>query len=228
MNMVRKIGGIFGRKPFGPINEHMLKIGQCLEAFAEMMDAFVDGDYTKAQGLSKRVDNLESEADEIENEIKMRLSGSIFNSVERVEILNLLKAQDSLGDKANSIAKIISIRKTPIPESLKPPMKELVRQVSETCKKLALIVKSLQDYERSTPRGAPPESVTAGIKEVHDDDHAAGAMRTQLLKELFAGEADSDPVTVMMLKDIIEKLGGITGQAENAADCVGRIILLHS
>ena len=226
--MARKIGGIFGRRPFGPINEHMLKVMQSLEEFSKMMTFFIDEDFEKAFAASENVHILEKEADAIENDIKRRLSGSIFNSVERFEILQLLKAQDNLSDKANSIAKTVSLRRTRVPVSLKDSIKELCGKVVTTCTKYASIVRDLQDLERESLKGGFPGRISEAIEEVHLADDETGMLRTKVLKELFAKEGEVEPVSLLILRDIVEKMNGITGQAENAADVVSRIIVLHS
>ena len=63
---------------------------------------------------------------------------------------------------------------------------------------------------------------------MHRGDDEAGALRTEILKKLFAMESNIEPVTLLLLKDIIEDINDITGQAENCADIVGRILILHS
>ena len=192
-----------------------------------MMSYFIEGDFEKAHAASVRVHDMENEADTIKNEIKKRLSGSIFNAVERSEILQLLRAQDNLSDRANSVAKTISIRNTEVPEALRSPLRELTEQVVKTCGGFAHIVRDLQAFERNPTRHEQFEKVTSAIEKVHYDDHVAGTMRTELLKKLFEMESKLQPLTILMLKDIIERTSSITGFAENAADSIGRIILLH-
>ena len=226
--MARKIGGIFGRKPFGPLSEHMFKVSEALEEFSRMMDFFVNGDFENACMASEKVHLLEKEADAIENDIKRRLSGSIFSSVERFEILQLLKAQDNLSDKANSIAKTVSVRRTQVPESLREPLKKLCDQAIITCTKYASIIRKLQGLERDSLKGSFPDDISQTIEEVHLADDETGVLRTKILKELFAMEADLEPISLLMLRDIVEKMNSMTGQAENAADVVDRIIVLHS
>jgi len=225
--MARKIGGVFGRRPFGPLHEHVLKVTASLEAFSKMMGHFIEGDFQEAHRASVRVHDMENEADTIKNEIKRRLSGSIFNAVERSEILQLLRAQDNLSDRANSVAKTVSIRNTEVPAALRTPLKELTGQVVKTCADYARIVRDLQNFERNPTRHEQLEEITSAVEKVHYDDHVAGAMRTELLKKLFEMESKLQPLTILMLKDIIERTSSITGFAENAADAIGRIILLR-
>lgn len=226
---MRKIGGIFGRKPFGPLNEHMLKVTACLDVFSKMMNYFIEGNFEEAQKAAEKVTVLENESDIIKNEIKRLLSGSIFNAAQRAEIMQLLKAEDDLSDGANDIANIIILRKTLVPEPLKEPFKDLLALIVDVCRKFAHIIRELQDFEHGSFEGKDFLDNTArDIEEVHTSEHPIDALRAKILKELFEMESKVDVLTILMLKDIIEKMHKITSQAENAADAVGRLLFLHT
>lgn len=76
--MKKVIGGVLGRSPFGPIHEHMMKADDCLKVLKPLMESFLKGDYEKIAEHSKRISELEHEADMIKSVIKKNLSKSLF------------------------------------------------------------------------------------------------------------------------------------------------------
>ena len=63
--MFRSIFELFGRSPFGPMQEHMQMAQKCVDLLAPMIQRVVAGEWDEVKTISKEVYHFEQEADQI-------------------------------------------------------------------------------------------------------------------------------------------------------------------
>jgi len=223
----RKIGGPFGSSVFGPIHEHLVKVMECLELLVPMVEAFVRADQTEVQRLATEVHEREHAADKIKNEIRHRLSASIFSSIERSEVLLLLKTQDSVSDNCEEVAKLLEIRRTPVPEALHQLLLDYAAQVHRTGECLAAATAELQEVGTPSASEGLANGIVGQLDEVGRQEHQANLAEQLFLKRLFDEEQSLDPVGVIFLMEISNQLAAIGDEAENTADGLRRLVGLR-
>ena len=221
---MRMIGGLFGRSAFGPLHEQVLKGLDCTRAVCELVDAHADGDWDRVAEVAARLHRLESEADEIKEEIRNALSDSLFSSVERGEVLFLVKHIDRLGDLSEETAKSLELRRTELPGELADGYRALGHKVCECTEVLSQATGELVKMESDPAGRGRRGEVDKLLRQVHEIEHESDEMQQELLKQLFGLETGLDPVSVMMLMHIFEGLAGIADQAENNADVISRMV----
>jgi len=221
---MRKIGGLFGRSAYGPLYEHALKVQDCLRLLTPLVRAFVECDYEQVGRLAEQIHHSESQADEIKNDIRRKLSHSFLHSVERAEMLFTLKAQDDVSDSCEDVAQLLEIRRTHVPGRVAGQALKLAQQVINVGLVLVEIDGKLPGLEEAS---FPDE----GIREVSDlfdrlrrEEHDANLQKQEALRELFRSERELDPVSVMFLMQTMEQMAAIANAAENTADCIERMI----
>ena len=91
MNIISKL---FGKSPFEPLYQHMLKVKECVDLVKPLMESFIDGNQDKVEKYAKQIFKAEHKADLVKKEIRSRLPKSIFLPVSRGDLLRFLKEQD--------------------------------------------------------------------------------------------------------------------------------------
>jgi len=221
---MRTIGGLFGRSAFGPLHEQVLKVLECTKAVRELVDAHADGDWGRVAKASARLRELESEADSIKEEIRNALSNSLFSSAERGDVLYLVKHIDTLADLSEEAGKFLEVRQTEMPEELADDYRALGRRVCECAGLLSQVTGELVRMESDPVGRSRKAEVEKLLSQVHAVEHETDEMQHGLLKRLFTLEDRLQPISVVMLLRIIERLAGIADQAENNADCITRMV----
>ena len=215
---MRRIGGILGRSPIGPLREHMLKAQDCARLLDPILAAFIAQDFDEVQSLSARIFRLEEEADAIKTEIRAKLSSSIFSAVEHGEVIALLKKQDDIADGCQDAARLLEVRRTVVTAGVAEALRPLDATVLQTVGALVEITALAQAQE---PNAA------ARVREQYEALHRARESGSDLahraLKEVFAEEEELGPVSVVLLMQLIRTLSGINHSAENAADALMRL-----
>ena len=221
---MRRIAGLFGRSPFGPIHEHMLKVQECVERLRPLVDAFLESDTRRIADITAEIDQLEGKADDIKNEIREHVSVSIFSSVERSDLMYLLKVQDNIADACQDAAHLLDLRRIPVPEPLVPLIKGLGRKADEAVVALAATTRQLRKVRSSSFDKKEVRKALDKTAEVRQLEFGAEQEAQAALKQLFQLEDQLDPVSVILLMRVVRKIDFIANEAENTADCIARMI----
>ncbi len=215
---MRKIGGLFGRSPFGPLHEHMAKVHDCVEQIPPLMEAFIAAQWDEVVRLGEEIDRFEAEADEIKHGIRNSISSSIFSSSERGDILSILKTQDSVADRCKDVSVLTAMRRTVVPDFLKPVLAALARQVKSTTDILLEVSHSLcQVFEQSYDQAALA-AVMERIDDIHRSEHEADQEEKRFLELMFEREKELDPVSIFLLMKVVGRVGSVADSAENVGD----------
>ena len=95
---------MFARSPFKPMQEHIAKAQQCAEQLIPFFQASFDNDWALAEKYQLQITDLEHQADDIKREIRQSLPSSLFLQVPRTDLLNLLRMQDKIANRAKDIS----------------------------------------------------------------------------------------------------------------------------
>ncbi len=209
-------GGPFGQSSISPLIEHFLKVEKGAQVMLQFLTAYCDGDFKKAAELAAVVSKLEEEADAIKDETRSRISSSIFAAVERADVLMYLSTQDDIADHYNSIANLLRLRKTVVPQALRDVMLRLAQGSCNVVFELG----GLLSAASGKTAGGKSDRFMMTIPKL---EHKASETEEEFLQTLFANEHDLDPVSVMMLMRYAEEIMKMGKCARNACDILRRL-----
>ncbi len=212
------ISKLFGKSPFEPLYQHMLKVKECVDLVRPLMDAFLNEEDKKVEGFAKKIFKAEHEADLVKKELRNQLPKSIFLPVARGDLLRFLKEQDNIADSAEDLAVLITLRKTRVPEELKKELKDFVDKVIETYEMAMRVSSEIKLLAETSFTGTEAHKVTQLIEELKVDEWEADKAQMIVAKKLFSIEEKLDPITLLMLMNIFKELGILANHAENAGD----------
>ena len=221
--MAWKIGGIFGRSPFGPVHEHLVKARACVELLPVIVDAMADGRIEEVRKLADEVHRHEHEADLIKTDIRNQLSLSIFSAPQRAEIMTLLRVQDNVADRAEEAAGLMELRNTKVPDGMKEELRLLARGVKSACEVVVAVEARIADAE-SIVEAELVKEVKAKLDPFYDQAHQGSIASRKALAKVFEFESEIDPVSVIFLMQIIALLNRVSDELENTADVLARLI----
>lgn len=232
---MRRIGGLFGRSPYGPLYELMVQVQRCADELPSLMQAMAQADKGTVEDAVARIHGLEHEADEIKGEIRDRLSKSLFTSVERSEVLLLVGCIDSIADDCEKAAKLVSVRKTPVPEGVASALVGLAGKGREAAAMLLDVLGKLRDVIEGSSDRSEAEVVLSGIRDLGRHEFDVEEAEIGLLREIFKLEAPAEgpgpageklsPVDLIILMRVVNQVAAVARQAENAGDTLRRLVL---
>ena len=222
---MRRIGGLLGRSPFGPLYEQMTKVMCAVEELPKLMEALARGDDEGVARSAERIRRTEREADDVKCEIRDRLSNSLFASVDRAETLLLVSGIDSIADDALGVAKIVAVRRATPAGELGEDLVALAARAREAAQGLLEVLDLLRDLMEGSAARAEAGKVLDRIAELSELDAAIEDAELEVLRGLFAREGELGPVDVMILMSVIRQVADTARRSENVADGIRRIVL---
>ena len=211
---MRSIFKLFARSPLGPMNEHMMKVKECVDKIPAMFEALYARDHDKVKAIAKEIYALEHEADAIKTEIRDNIPHNLLLPMNKRDFLNLLSLQDSIADTAEDVGVLLTIRKTTVPEEMKPLLEEFLATVLKVVDLAMKIVSEIGNLEESAFGGEEAREVLKMVDDLGIAEWESDKRQYKLSQKLFELEDKESPVAILMWTYIIVNLGKIANQAE--------------
>lgn len=221
---MRSIGGLFGKSPFSPLQEHIAKIRDSVRCLQPLFESIFETDEGKFAGIVNDINRFEQEADEIKNELRDNMPRSLFMPVARPDLLVLLDVQDGIADTAQDIGVLLNVRKPKLPDNFKENLMKLVEYAIRSTDQVAHLYEKIFDLLESTFRGKPAQDALDEIEQIGKTEHKADKVALQLLDQLY-NRSENLPYHDFMIWDkVMVKLSHIADLARKTSNRL-RIIL---
>ncbi|GGO77983.1 TIGR00153 family protein [Marinobacterium nitratireducens] len=205
---------MFARSPFKPMQEHIAKAQACALELIPFFDALMADDWDKAEAIQQRITQLEHDADELKKDVRAHLPNSIFLPVPRSDLLDLLRMQDKIANRAKDIAGLMLGRQMAIPEEIKPQMGSFVRGALKTSAQAMAAFNEIDELISSGFGGHEVHVVEDMIHGIDDLEHDADDLEREIRHALFQVEKDMHPIDAMFLYKVINWIGEIADRAQ--------------
>ena len=110
--------GMLGESPFAGLQEHMSVGDKAVSKLSDFLMAVSEKDWRTAEEARVEIVDLENRADDIKNNVRNNLPKSLFMSVSRQDLLDLVITMDGIPNAAKDISGIIIGRKMEIPNEV--------------------------------------------------------------------------------------------------------------
>lgn len=204
--------------PYDGLFEHAAKVAECVRLLQLGYDQYTSGQFDAFSETTKRIGEVEHEADIIKSTVRAHLPKGLFMSVDRKDYEMLLHDQDLILDTVEDLAERMDARHTPIPETLRPGFRTLVEGVIATVDTYEKAVEIFSDVLATGFGGHARDEVKDLIKEVHQREFEADRTRFTLLRQIYAQEPNLTPLDIIHLVLYADMLDTVADQAEAAAD----------
>jgi len=185
---MRTIAKLFGRSPFVPIQQHMERVARCVSKAQAMLDAYLVGDQETVETLAKEIDEIEDSADHLKRDIENQLRSGILMAVDRGRLRQVIIVQDSLADKMQNLARLLTLRACGDPPPFAESFKGFIQINIDIFDHVRKVIDELDNLLEAGFSGAEAQSVVEMIRKVSELESKADDMQHDLLKELFASE----------------------------------------
>lgn len=215
-NMASKnyITGLFGTSPVAPIQEHMALVDECVSKLVDLFEFMSQGDTESVEKVYHQIAELEQDADDKKHFLREHLPTGLFMPIARQDLLDALRVQDLLANRARDIAGIVVGRQLKFPEQASKRAIELVRATVETCHQALKVVNELDELVETGFRGHAVHVVEDMLTELDNLESATDRIQVDLRADLFAVEKELYAVDVMFMYRIIESIADIADDAE--------------
>lgn len=215
--MFGTILNLFGRSPFAPLQAHMQRVSECVHLLPGLFDAIEKKEYETVEQIATKISELEHQADLTKNDIRNHLPKSLFLPIDRTHLLEILRTQDKIADRAEDIAVLVTLKPLELLPVFATEFKEFLRQNIDAFDEARAIIKEMHDLLESSFGGIEAEKVCSMVESVSFKEHEVDLSQVHLLKKLFKAEDSMTYTTFHVWQKICEAVAGISNLSETLA-----------
>ncbi len=213
---------MFRESPFKRLLEHAEIIKSGGKAFRTAMVCYLDGNCDEFEKLHLKVTAIESDADRVKRNIRGHLPRGLLMPVDKFLFLSYLRVQDKVMDALQDTLHWLSFRTTHVPDPLVDDLLLLVDKVLEVVDHVPLMVREAIRYFRSLS-AQDRDRVKGIIRTLRQKEFESDQIERKLKSDIFLHTV-SDPISTFHLIRLIEFMGTISDNGENAGDMMRAMI----
>ncbi len=217
---------LFAKSPFKPMQQHMHAVLECARQWTPLREAACSDDADGVRQAERAIDDLESKADHLKNDLRAHLPRRLLLPVDRRDLLEILDLQDTIADRAQDVAGLLVQRPMPVPETMRRPLLELGVAVERTCERAGEVIDTLDELVEIGFRGREADRVEHMIEELGGLESETDRLQSELVRELFRLEETLSPVSVMLWYQMIDWIGNLADHAEKVGNRI-RLLIAH-
>jgi len=180
-------------------------ISDSLLLFEKEIRSYLSDDQTTFSETLKRIGALESEADDLETEIKITLYKFMLLPDARADVLSLIKSLDNIIDATEEITKEFFIQKPVFPKAIHEDMMNLTQNSIQAADQLILATRSFFNEVHL---------VSSYISKINFFEHEADILEDKITSILFNDSIVDELALKLQLKYFINKIADISDEAE--------------
>ncbi len=222
---MRLITRLFGRSPFGPLQEHMTIVRECAHKIPDLFEALKKNDRAQFDQIVAEISSLEHKADEKKNDIRSHLPKTTFLPVAREDLLDILSIQDSIADVAEDASTLLSMKPIPFPKELEPEFNDFMAKVIQTVDKAWEVLDQIDELVEFTFGGPEANKVHAIIDQVCYLEHEGDISQMKMLRKFLNIENKFSKGEFFILMKSFEKVANVANYAEKLSNRIRTLLL---
>ncbi|MDF1758514.1 MAG: TIGR00153 family protein [Legionellaceae bacterium] len=208
------IFNMFGPSPIRPIEQHMHKTYLCAKQLLPFFEEVLKQNWSAAEKIRDSIVSLEKEADIIKRDLRLNLPTGLFLPVSRTDLLELLRVQDKIANKAQDIAGLIIGRKMVIPEELAPSLMPFLNRCLDAAKQACKAINELDELLESGFRGSEVNIVSEMIVTLDKIEHDSDEKLANIRQRIFQLEDQLGAIEVIFLYKLMQWIGDLADHAQ--------------
>lgn len=208
------IFNMFGPSPIKPIEQHIRKAHQCAKQLYPFFEAVLEKDWKVAKNIKEKIITLEKEADAIKRDLRLNLPTGLFLPVSRIDLLELLSAQDKIANTAEHIAELIVSRQMIIPDVLKPSLMPFLHCCLDASKQACKAINELDELLETSFRGNEVKIVEEMIVTLDEIEHDSDEQLSKIRHQIFELESTLSAIDVLFLYKLVQWIGELAEHAQ--------------
>ena len=216
--MTNALGKLFGWSPFRLLQQHMGQVATCVAKMREALDAFERESWADVESAAEEISRMEHVADKIKDEIRGNLTRRLFLPIDRGGVLEILALQDSLADRAEDVAVLLTIKRLKILPSIADQFREFRDVNIKAVNLVERIIDQFDELVETGFGGVAADKIRTMVHDVAYAEHEGDLIQRKLLKDFFALETELSSGDLYLWMQLIRQLASLSNGSENLAN----------
>ena len=209
---------LFGRSPFAPLQAHMECVTACVHLLPELFDCLKVADHKKAEELAEKISKLEHKADLAKNDIRNHLPNFLYLPIDRGDLLEILRFQDSLADQAEDIAILATLKNLVLSPELVDDFKPFMKKNIECFDSMVQVLAEMSNLLGSSFGGTEAEKVRKMVDAVAYQEYEVDLLQKKLMKKLYSDDVDLHYKDFILWQKIFQAIAAISNISEKLSN----------
>ena len=218
------IFGMFAESPFSALQKHMDLGKQAAIALQNFLTSASVSDWGEAQQYRQEIIDLEHAADDIKNQIRTHLPKSLFMSVSREDLLDLVYTMDGIPNTAKDISGIMIGRQMEIPNQIAEQFSSFTKAAIKAAKQASAAIEKVDEVQKGGFSSNDTNLLQDLVAELEQLEHENDDLEAALRNDFFEIEKDFPAVDAMFLYDIFNRIGSLADIAQTAGHILIRLV----
>lgn len=215
--MLHNILSLFGKTPSEPLLAHLSLVSECVMKIPPLIIAVEMHDKEKLNKLKNDIYAQEERAEKLKAILRSNLLGSVYLSIDRSIIIEILSLQDKLANTAKDIAFLLTVRPLVLSQSIVPQLHKVVATNIEAFTLAKTLLQELPLLLESSFSGVEAERAIMLIEQIADKERAADLLQIELLRTLLEMDTTLTPGQFHIYNKIFECISSISDLSERLA-----------
>ena len=205
---------LFGESPFGVLEAHGEKVHECVRLLRDVFAALKAGNQARLRELAEQISKLETEADDLRNHLHEMVAAKVLLPMRKEDLLGILEHQDSMADRAEEIAFMLTYRDLTLAEPLINLVLGYVEKVLGNCELAAGVMSRMDLLVESSFKGRDALTVSRLITELAQREDQVKPEQVDLTRRLLAADPPIPPLEALLWVKILSFLGELSKAAD--------------
>lgn len=219
---------LFGESPFGILEAHGEKVHECVRLLKNLFDELKAGNGDDLRATADRIFKLETEADTLRNQLHEMLASKILMALPKSDFYNILEQQDSMADRAEDVAALLTLRDMSLPAELTKEVSDYLTVVLGNCNLAAGIISKLDLLVENSFSGRDAQTVSRLITELAEREDDVKPLQIALSRKLLATGDQIPAVESVLWLQIINRLAELSKFADKTGNGIRMTLQLKS
>ena len=216
--------GLLAESPFAGLQEHMSVGDDAVSKLGDFVVAISEEDWRTAEECREEIVDLENRADDIKNNIRNNLPKSLFMTVSREDLLGLVMTMDEIPNAAKDISGIMIGRKMSIPNQVKDQFLACSNAAIKAANQACEAVRNVDDMQKRGCGSNDAEALSDLVAHLEQIERENDELEIALRHQLFECEKEYDPIDMIFLYDIINKVGSLADISQTVGHLLVRLV----
>lgn len=214
------LSGVFGPSVLKPLQDHMAVSVECVNLLTPLVEALNKADIVTAESIQQQIIQLEQEADKQKTSLRKQLGLSLLLPIPRRDLLEVIRLQDKIANKARDLAGLMIGRKMVFPEALQTDYASFLDSCQQSCLQAQICIKELDELLETGFGGKMVDLMSNFLQRLDDVESLTDELKRQLETKLMALEDQVHPVQVMFMYRAITLTANLADQANRLGNAL--------
>ncbi|EED36655.1 conserved hypothetical protein TIGR00153 [Luminiphilus syltensis NOR5-1B] len=214
MEVKTAITEVISSSPMPMLEEHVKTCAQCAAKLPAFFEAAQAGKWKLAEKIQGEIADLESLADELKRHTRNSMPRGIWMSVSRPDILELVRVQDKIANRAKDVVGLSIGRELAFPSALSKALAKYIDTIVASVDAAVEVVSATRELSRTAFGPRQIKAISSKSAAVEKLERKSDDLQSRLRAKLRRHEDKLSPVDAIFLYQLLSQIGQIADSAE--------------